>query len=288
MNRVYRIAVVGLGLLLLGAVAGCNNEEPQTDPVPTQPIAANPTPLSNAPNGSATTVDRMEVYAGQYYQFSGNQSGIWVTGQARISVPPDVAIVNLGVETQAATVSEARDQAARVMDAVFVAVRERGVEDRNVQTRSYNIYPRYEWGDVVENGVRTSKQRVVGYQVTNTVTVKLVDLDRVGEIIDAVANAGGDATRINGIAFTVENTAGMLETLREQAVTNAMEAAEQFATLTGVEMGTLVFITETGTNVPVGADSGRAEEGAAPAPTTPIATGELEMSMSVQAAFTIE
>jgi hypothetical protein len=227
-----------------------------------------------------------------YYQTGVNQTGIWVNGESSVSVEPDLVILNVGVETRALTVAEANRSAAEAMDAIIAALRERGLEDADIQTNSYNVWPQYEYHDVVENGFRTGRQVLTGYQVSNSATVKVRDLDNVGAIIDEVSIAGGDATRINGISFTVEDPKPFMNGLREAAVKDAMAKAQQFAELTGVGLGRLVFIAETGGSSPVilqdGDASFRMEAAmAAPMPSTPVSGGELEFRMTVQAVFEI-
>ena len=135
-------------------------------------------------------------------QVGSSQAGIWVTGLGTISLEPDLAVVTIGVETQAETVAQARDEAATAMAAIVEAVKSHGLTDRDVQTRSFNIFPVYEFPEIVELGQTTRKRVLVGYRVSNTASIKIRDLDDVGPIIDDVAAAGGDATRINGISFT--------------------------------------------------------------------------------------
>ena len=220
-----------------------------------------------------------------------SQSGIWVTGQSSVTLEPDLALLNIGVETFAPTVAQARGDAATAMDAIVAVLRARNVEDTDIQTRSFNISPQYEFTEVLQGGVRTSKRVLVGYRVNNSAAIKIRDLDAVGSIIDEVAAAGGDSTRIDGISFTVDDTEVFADQLREGAVQDALAKAQQFATLTGVSLGQLVFITESGGGSPVVRDLGvesfvvRAQ--AAPPPTS-IGGGELELRMSVQAVFSIQ
>ena len=224
-------------------------------------------------------------------QVGSSQAGIWVTGQGTISLAPDLTLLNIGVETMGETVAEARDEAARAMDAIVAAVRAHGLEERDVQTRSFNIWPRYEYPEVLDSsGRRVTRQTLVGYTVSNAATVKIRDMDNVGTIIDDVADAGGNATRINDIQFTVEDPKPHMASLREAAVQDAMAKAEHFATLTGVQVGPLMFITETGGGSPVVqdfADEAFAVRAMAAAPTTSVSGGELSLSLSVQAAFDI-
>ena len=181
--------------------------------------------------------------------FSGGiqgESGISVSGEGSIDLVPDLALLNVGVEAVSESVSEARDEAAQAMDAVIAAVKAQGLEDRDIQTRSFNIRPQYEY--------QNNRSILVGYTVNSSATVKIRDIDNVGPIIDDVAEAGGNATRIDGIRFTVEDPKPHMADLREAAFQDAMAKAEHLATLAGVELGTLTFVTES-SGVPVVRDA---------------------------------
>ena len=224
-------------------------------------------------------------------QSGRSQVGIWVTGEGTVTLEPDLALLNIGVETIDDTVALARDEAARAMDAIVKVLREMGVQDRDIQTRFFNISPQYEWQDVIELGQRTNKRVLVGYRVSNSAAVKIRDLQAAGSIIDGVVTAGGDATRIDGIRFTVEDSKPFMRDLREAAVSDALAKAQQFASLTGVSLGQLIYVTETGGR-PRFADFEErvfvATAQAAPPPPTQIGGGELELRMTVQAVFDIQ
>ena len=131
----------------------------------------------------------------------------------------------------------------------------------------------------------------MGYQVSNSVAIKIRALDDAGDIIDEVVAAGGDVLRINGVSFTVEDPKPFMAQLREDAVNDALTKAKHFASLTSVSLGRLVFISESGGSVPVarGFDE-RAFGLAAAAPafeSTSISGGALELRMRVQAVFEI-
>jgi len=226
-----------------------------------------------------------------YVQAVTSQAGISVSGEGVMSLAPDLAMLNVGVEATADTVSEALEQAARAMDSVIDALHARGIEDKDIQTRYFNVSPRYEWMEIEVQGRRSSKQVLIGYAVNNSASVKIRDLDAAGEIIDEVATAGGNDVRINGISFTVEDPKPLMTQLREAAVNDALAKAQHFAALTGVSLGRLVFISEYG-STPVVKDFAEAERFgmamAASAPTTSISGGELELRLSVQAVFDIQ
>ncbi len=223
-------------------------------------------------------------------QTGSAQAGIWVTGEGSITLEPDLSLVNIGVETTAKTVAQARDEAATAMAAIVTAVKAHGLTDLDVQTQSFNIWPMYEYPEVLEGGVRVRKQIVTGYRVSNSAAIKIRDLDKVGVIIDDVAAAGGDATRINGISFTREDPKPFLTGLREAAVNDALAKAQHFATLTGVQVGSLMYIAEIGRGAPVVRNFGDMEMAAraVSAPQTSISGGELELRLNVQAVFNIQ
>ncbi len=223
------------------------------------------------------------------YATGSTNAGIWVTGTGEMSLTPDIALVRLGVEVTSSTVTEAREDAAEAMEAVIEAVKEHDLTDEDIQTTSFNIWPRYEYQEVVNEGVTSNKRVLTGYQVSNTAVIKIRDLDAVGEIIDDVATAGGDATRINGIDFSIEDPSAYTTQLREDAVKAALENANHFATLTGVTLGKLVYVSEYDGDVPIVQDFFAETRALASAfaSTTPISSGSLDLTLTVQAGFAI-
>ena len=246
-------------------------------------------------NGDATpAATQADAVSAQQRASQAGQSGpagIWVTGTGSMQLAPDLALLNVGVETFGETVADARQQAATAMDSILGALSGTGVADRDIQTRYFNISPQYEYHEVEVSGRRQGKQVLVGYRVNNSVTVKLRDLDAVGETIDGVAEAGGDTVRIDGIRFTVEDTDGLMDDLREMAVADAQAKAKHIADLAGVSMGRLVYVAEGG-GAPVAQDFRGAQERVvvmeAMAMPSSVSGGELEVSLSVQAGFSIE
>ena len=293
MRKVKILAlIVGLAALAAVAVAcGRSSEEGETATEPAAPVVSSGAPAVRTGDPAPAAVGAPGVAGLPLVQAASSQTGIWVTGTHTITLEPDLALLNIGVEGFANTVAEARDEAATAMEAITKALKARGVQDKDIQTRFFNISPRYEYGEVIEEGLRRSKQTLVGYQVNNSAAVKIRDLDAVGVIIDEVADAGGDATRFQGISFTVEDTKPFMAELRTAAVQDALDKAQQFASLTGVSLGRLVFISESGAGVPIvrpSVERAFAVAAAAPAPPSAISGGELELRMTVQAVFDIQ
>ena len=261
----------GVALLLLLALACNDSGIGASIGASNSGAAATPTPASPAiePSAPAPVV------------VNSLPSGISVSGEGSVTVEPDLAVLNIGVETRGDTVSEARDEAATAMAAIIAAVKLHELTDDDIQATSFNVRPRYDYRDGAE--------MLLGYQVNHRTTMKLRDLDSVGKIIDDVADAGGNATRINGISFTVEDRAPFMEELREAAVEDAMAKARHYAELTGVELGGLIYLTEAGAGSP--GPFPRFESYAllaASDTSTSVSAGELTLVLTVQAVFGIE
>jgi uncharacterized protein YggE len=218
------------------------------------------------------------------------QSGIWVTGKGKVTLEPDLALLDMVVEASSKSVEKARYNTATSMNKIVTSLKALGIQDKDIQTRSFNISPQYVWEEVVENGRRHSKQILTGYQVTHSVQIKIRELDEdlVGIVIDQAVTDGGDNIRINNIQFTIENSYAAQNQARALAIEDGLAKAQLFAGHTGVTRGSLVFITEnniTGIEPRTSMDFARA--GMALESDTHISSGELEVQASVQMIFNI-
>jgi uncharacterized protein YggE len=210
-------------------------------------------------------------------------SGIWVAGEGKVSVVPDVAILSLGVEVQSESVAEAQGYAATVMTSVMDELDNAGVAEKDIRTQQFSIYPVRRWSE------RDGQEVLVGYRVTNIVTVKVRDVEDTGAVIDSVARAGGDYIKVNSISFTVDDPSAYYEEARELAMADAEAKAEQLAELGNVRLGRPTYISESGLSVPAVREfyAGAPVPAPAAAP-TPISPGETEISLSVQVAYSID
>ncbi|MDD5700775.1 MAG: SIMPL domain-containing protein [Dehalococcoidales bacterium] len=216
----------------------------------------------------------------------GNQqTGIWVNGEGKVTVTPDIATLNLGVSAQAATVAEAQTQAANAMDQVMNALTSNGVDKKDIKTQYFNIQQVTRWDD------KGQQETIIGYRVSNMVTAKIRTLDKIGTIIDNVTAAGGDLTRINGINFSVDDPEKYYAQVRELAMQDAKTKAQQIADLAGVTLGRPTYVVEN-SNVPpiIYREAGVKYDMAAgaPAPTTPITPGEMDITLNVQVSYAIQ
>jgi uncharacterized protein len=210
------------------------------------------------------------------------QTGIWVSGEGKITVVPDVASLSLGVSAQSGTVADATAQAASAMKKIMDSLKANGVAEKDIQTQYFSIQQVTRWDD------KNQQQIVIGYLVSNTVVAKIRAMDKVGLTIDAVAEAGGDLTRINGVNFSVDKPEQYSNQARELAMNNAKAKAEQMAKLAGVNLGRATFITEN-SYIPVQPYPIMVKDSASgSAPTTSISPGEMDITLNVQVYYSIQ
>jgi uncharacterized protein YggE len=212
---------------------------------------------------------------------SSQQAGIWVTGQGKVSTAPDVATVRLGIEAQEQTVAEAQARAAEAMNKVEDALTGAGVAAKDIQTQYFSVHQVTRWDR------DTEQETVIGFRVVNTVAAKVRDIDRVGEVLDAVIAAGGDLTRIDGISFSVDDPTAFHEQAREEAMQDARDKAEQLARLAGISLGQATYISESSFGVPTPYPMSGAMRSFDEAAVTSISPGELDITLSVQVIYSI-
>jgi uncharacterized protein YggE len=215
---------------------------------------------------------------------NGQQQGIWVNGEGKQTVTPDLAIINIGIQTQEITVADAQAKAAEAMDKLIATLKAQGVDQKDIQTSSFSISQVTRWDNDKNESI------VTGYSVSNTVTVKIRDINKAGVIIDAAAAAGGDLVRINGITFTVDDPTTAYNQARDKAIQSAMDKAKQIADKSGAKLGKITYITENNYYSPIYRTMDSYKAGAevgAPTVVTPVSAGELEVTTTVQIAYAI-
>ena len=281
---------VVLTLFLLIATFACS-DNPSTSDVGN--VVAVPTSLSSVYASSSTFPEEGTVRGVanlESLHVDGLPGGIRVSGTGTVSVEPDMAILQVGVEVFAGKVSTARSEASKAMDSVISVLKKEGVEEKDIQTTRFNIYPRYDYEDVTINGKRVGTQVLTGYTVNNTVKAKIYEIDKLGKIIDKGADAGGDYVRINGVDFTVDDPTPYQTEIRKMAVEDAVGKAQEYALLTNVELGPVIELHEMNSgsvHSPYEADYGMRMMAAAP-PTTSISAGQLEITLTVNTLFAIK
>jgi hypothetical protein len=197
-------------------------------------------------------------------------------GHGEVKAAPDQAQVNAGVTTSAATAAQALAANTTRMTGVFAALKKAGIAEKNIQTINFSVSPQY------TNGTNTERPRLTGYQVSNDVSVRLEDVSKLGATLDALVTAG--ANQMNGISFSIRDTAAMLQKAREAAIADAKDRAETYARAAGVTLGPIQSISEGGGSGPV--PMFKAVRMMASAP-VPVAAGEESVAADVSVVWEI-
>jgi uncharacterized protein YggE len=199
-----------------------------------------------------------------------------VSGEGHIKAVPDEARLSAGVVTQAQTAQAALDANRRAMNAVFAELKRQGIPDKSMQTSGFSVSPQYDSRD-------NTAPKLVGYQVTNTVSVTVDDLSKLGAAIDALVGSG--ANSMGGIDLTVRDPKPLLRQAREAAIKDAIDRAQTDARAAGVTLGRVMTIGDGGMSSPRPMNRVMALE--ATAAPTPIAAGEETVSAGVSMTFEI-
>ena len=220
--------------------------------------------------------------AGPVLQPAANEGAVMpntisVSGTGEVAGTPDTLIVDLGVAVLRPSVGAATSDAATLLEAVISAVKATGVAERDIQTTNYAIWPEYDY--------RNDTQTLRGYRVTNTISIKIRDIDGAGATIDAATAAGGNDAVVSGIRFDIEENGALITAAREAAWNDALQKAEQLAGLAGVGLGQALSITESTSSTPPPVFRAEARDAGA---ATPIQPGEQVVSVTVQVSFAIE
>ncbi|NNE79847.1 MAG: SIMPL domain-containing protein [Silicimonas sp.] len=203
---------------------------------------------------------------------------IIVTGEGRVSTEPDMAVISLGVTREARTASEAMKDANVAVAKVLEDVEKAGVLPRDVQTASISLSPRW------DHSKNNAPPQVTGYVASNTLSVRVRDLDLLGGLLDTVVGSG--ANTMNGLGFRVADPRPLEDEARVAAVNDARAKAGLLAEAGGARLGPVRTITEGAVQVPgMPIAQGRMMmESSA----VPVATGEIDIRVSVTVVFSIE
>ena len=215
-------------------------------------------------------------------QPSGPVRSITVVGTGKASGTPDVAYVNVGVETQADSVQQAvadnRDKMTQLLDALKTL----SIADKDIQTTNYGVYTQREPAPEGKGGLGPTS-----YHVNNQVSVTVRDVSRLGNVLDKAVAAG--ANNIYGVNFGVADTSKLQAEARTKSIADAKARAESLAKLAGVTLGDVIAVSEViGGSGPIYESPRMAASAGLGGGGAPIQPGELEVNMSVQVTFAIK
>jgi uncharacterized protein YggE len=229
--------------------------------------AAGAAPQALAQQPAASAADTM---------FRATTFNLAAYGETRIA--PDIASINLGVQTDGKTAAEALGANAARMSAVMASLRKAGIADRDIQTSNLNLNPQYRY---VEN----QPPVLIGYQASNQVTVTVRDLKRLGPAVDATVSAG--ANQVNGISFGLADPTTAENAAREAAVKALAAKADLYARATGYRVVRLVNLSEGGGYAPPPPMPMMAVRAQMKDAGTPVAGGELTVRIDITALYEV-
>jgi uncharacterized protein len=195
---------------------------------------------------------------------------VTVTGEASLSVAPDAAVIRIGVTSVGKTAKAASEANAKEMTAVLAAIKANGIAARDIQTSRLSLQPQYD-----PNKAGTA--RLLGFQVTNQLTITIRDIGKLPELLDSAVGAG--ANEMSGIEFIVSKQSNLLDQARDDAIADARRKAELYAKAAGAKIGAVVAITEEGATSP------HPVMKALRAGAVPIAPGEQTLRASVTVSY---
>jgi len=168
---------------------------------------------------------------------SADSKTITVAGTGEVYVSPDVGVIDISVKNEGKDIALVTNQNNETMNGIISFLKGKGIEAKDIKTTVYNISPRYEYnGD-------TGKRIFVGYEIAQTVHVKIRDLTKVGEIISGATEAKAD--EISSLSFIVDDDEAVKEQAKELAIKDAKEKAQKLEKALGVSLGRIVSFYES-------------------------------------------
>lgn len=206
------------------------------------------------------------------------QPTVSVTGEASISVPPDLAQIDSGVTTEAKTAREASEANNKAMAGVLQALKNAGLAEKDIQTSRLSLSPQSTPGRNPN-----APFQITGYRASNRVTVTIRDITKVADTIDVLVGSG--ANEISGISFAVSKASKLLDDARAEAIADARRKAEIYAKAANVAIGAPVSISEETAPGPMPAYRKMAADMAASAP---VAQGQETLRVSVSVSYELK
>lgn len=205
-----------------------------------------------------------------------------VTGEGTLSIQPDIAYVNVGIQKTASTVKQVQLQTNEAMDKIISGLKTVGIDSKNIKTSNYSINPTYDW--------TSGTQKITGYSADTQLKIKITDIDKINQVIDSATTNG--ANQVNNVSFDVDNRDAAEETARKDAVAQANNKAKAAAEAAGFKLGKIISYSESSNDnnfvrpvtYSLKAASGVADEAVA----TNLQTGSEEIKIVVAISYQID
>ena len=247
--------------------------------------------LSKGDYAPKVSVSNLTTTPNVYMSAQPPEHTISVSASATQRVSPDLLLIQLRVQTEAANAAQAQADNALVSDELRTALRGVGVQDSDLETTSYSVDPVYKSAQHCDaQGINCYWDSVLtGYRTTHSLNVRLTDLTKGGAVIDAAATAGTNQTFTDSVQFTLKDETRMAvqRSLLQNASVEAGAKARSIATGLGATVGKVTSASEAYSYYPTPSYRDLSAAGAAPAPPTALSPGQVEVSVSVNVQYEI-
>jgi len=217
---------------------------------------------------------------------------ITVNGDGEVFAVPDTATFSVTVQEEAKEVKNAQETATTKGNAIITYLKKQGVDEKDIQTTDYSVYPQYDYTNAACSGgyCPPGKQTLRGFQVSQTLTIKVRDTKKAGDLLSGVGSLG--ATSVSGLSFTIDDQDQLEAEARGKAITKARAKAEVLAKSLGVTLVRVVGFDENGGGQiyyakaeMMSADVGR---GGAATPSPEIPTGQNKITSNVSVTYEVQ
>lgn len=225
-----------------------------------------------------------------------NFNVVTVSGTGEVSSIPDVVTINFTVKESSESVSSAQDLATTKINKITALLKEKGIEEKDIKTLDYNIYPKYEWqyDEIFCPAGRScppnGRNVVIGYDVSQNTQLKIREIEKAGELLTLIG--GEEVSYVSGLQFSIDNEEALKEQARNLAIADAKEKAKKLAESLGVKLDDIVSYSE-GENYPIYGYGGEMKMSAASADNNlreeiDLSVGENKITSAVSITFKIK
>ncbi len=165
-----------------------------------------------------------------------NPRQVTVVGSGEVKGVPDTLTADVSIEAVAPDVTTAMNQTNDRQKAVLAALSGSGIDAKDISTTQVSLQPQYG-----ENST------ITGYRASNSIQVKIRKLDSASQVLASIVSAGGDATRLNSVSYSIEDDSKLVSDARARAFNDAKDRAQQYAQLSGLSLGKIISISEAPT-----------------------------------------
>lgn len=204
---------------------------------------------------------------------------VTVVGHGEVLGAPDTMTIEAAMEVAGPDAAGALNQTSQLQRSVIDALVEAGVDRKDIQTSQVSVQPQYGPG---------GGDNVTGYRASNTIDIKVRNLGSSAQVFRAIAETGGNATRINNVTVAIEDDSQLVREARARAFNDARSRAEQYALLAEMDLGEVVSITEESASTPAPYTSPSPRAGAAEMAAVPIEPGQQTVGFNVTVVFELE